>query len=150
MTYPRLLLFIVLTGMVFFIEAASGEIQINDARAKYHYQMFCQGCHTPDGQGGKGVPQLKDFVGHFLKSQQGREFLVRVPGSANSPLSNEQLAEVLNWVLIEFANISLSGKWTPYTAQEIAGYRNQPLFEIIQYRHQLLSEIGQTELLIQP
>ena len=57
---------------------------MNPERARYHYQMFCQGCHTPDGAGANAIPPLKDFMGYFLRSQRGREFMVRVPGSALS------------------------------------------------------------------
>lgn len=116
---------------------------INDARARYHYQMFCQGCHTPDGSGYGDIPPLKDTMGLFLRSEAGRGFLVRVPGSATSKLSHADLAEVLNWALVNFAGSSLpQGSYQPYSAQEVAELRAQPLQEIQQTRAGILAEIA--------
>ncbi|MCR8923101.1 cytochrome c [Dasania sp. GY-MA-18] len=117
----------------------------NERRAKFNYQMFCQGCHTQDGMGGRGVPQLKGFMGHFLSSQVGREYLVRVPGSANSVLDDEQLAEVLNWMLLNFAEDSLQASFQPYQASEVAGYRQQPLMEVLAYRKALVAALMKQE-----
>lgn len=115
--------------------------EINEARATYNYQMFCQGCHTPDGSGSGEVPALKDHIGVFLNTQQGREFLVRVPGAATSVLSDEKLAEVLNWIVVEFAGSSLSSPsaFKPYTAEELGPLRAKPLTEIVNYRREVLS-----------
>jgi hypothetical protein len=53
------------------------------------YMLQCRGCHRPDGAGTPGVvPPLAGFVGRFLGVPGGREFLVRVPGSAQSPLTD--------------------------------------------------------------
>ncbi len=116
---------------------------INEARAKYHYQMFCQGCHTPDGAGANAVPPLKDFMGYFLRSQRGREFMVRVPGSATSKLNDAQLAEVLNWSIDNFAGSSLApAGYEPYTAAEVGELRTRPLQEIENHRASVLAEIA--------
>ena len=41
-------------------------------------------------------------MGTFLTVPGGREYLVRVPGSAQSPLSDAELARVLNWMIRAF------------------------------------------------
>jgi mono/diheme cytochrome c family protein len=115
---------------------------INRQRAHYNYQMFCQGCHTPDGVGANAVPRMKDQVGYFLETRRGREYLVRVPGSATSALNDEQLAEVLNWIVQEFAGDSADESYERYTPTEVARLRQQPLNEVEQYRTQLLVEIA--------
>ena len=119
---------------------------INPERAKYHYQMFCQGCHTPDGAGANAIPPLKNFMGYFLRSQRGREFMVRVPGSALSTLDDAELAEVLNWSIDNFAGESLpAAGYTPYTSEEVAVLRAQPLQEIENHRASVLAEIAAQE-----
>jgi len=116
---------------------------INHARAQYNYQMFCQGCHTPDGSGYGDIPPLKNMMGTFLRSDEGRGFLVRVPGSATSKLSNADLAEVLNWTLENFAGASLpEGSYEPYSAVEVSALRAQPLQEIQATRASILAEIA--------
>lgn len=112
------------------------------ARAQFNYQLFCQGCHGPTGAGRKGVPQIRSEIGVFLKSQAGREYLVKVPGAANAPLTDAQLADVMNWTLNRFAGESLPLQWQEYTEQEVSEYRKQPLLEVLKYREQLLSELS--------
>ncbi len=135
-------------GMAFFglmLAPATQSADVNDARARYHYQMFCQGCHTPDGSGANAVPALKNQMGLFLRTEKGRGFLVRVPGSATSKLNSAQLAEVLNWSLDNFAGSSLpEGGYEPYTEAEVAQLRQQPLQEIENYRATVLAEIVAT------
>lgn len=116
--------------------------EMNLQRAQFNYQMFCQGCHTPDGSGARTVPRMKDHVGYFLATPRGREYLVRVPGSATSALDDEELAEVLNWIILEFAGDSVGEDYTRYTPVEVAQLRRQPLNEVEQYRAQLLVEIA--------
>jgi mono/diheme cytochrome c family protein len=120
--------------------------EINTQRAHYNYQMFCQGCHSPDGSGANSVPQMKNHLGRFLSTQDGREYLVRVPGSATSALGNEELAEVLNWILENFSGDSLDRSYQPYSATEVGQLRQDPLNEVAQYRAQLLTEIATTKV----
>jgi len=111
-------------------------------RVVFDYQMNCQGCHTPDGSGAGSVPALKEHVGVFLQSREGREFLVRVPGSATSALNDERLAAVLNWIVYEFAGDSLQTSFTPYTATEVGSLRKSPLNEVDDYREHVLRAIA--------
>ena len=120
------------------------QADINEDRARYHYQMFCQGCHTPDGSGVNAVPPLKGMMGVFLRSQRGREFMVQVPGSATSKLDDAQLAEVLNWCIETFSSSSLvNGEYLPYTAEEVGRLRQSPLQEIEHTRAAVLADIAQ-------
>ncbi|MEJ2445851.1 MAG: cytochrome c, class I [Exilibacterium sp.] len=115
------------------------DIDVN--RAKFNYQMSCQGCHTPDGSGHKSVPKLKGFIGHFLTTQKGREYLIKVPGSANSALDDRQLAEVLNWMILSFGGASTPEQWRHYRPEEVHEYRKNPLFEVNDYRANLVKQI---------
>jgi len=111
-------------------------------KAHFNYQMFCQGCHTPDGSGAKSVPRLKGHVGTFMQTSAGRQYLVRVPGSATSALDNEELAAVLNWIVAEFSGDSLKAGYRPYTAVEVGLLRRNPLNEVVRYREQVLADIA--------
>ena len=131
---------IILTSLL-LAPAAYTEPHINSERARFNYQLFCQGCHVGTGVGGKSVPSLRGFVGNFLLTQEGREYLVRVPGAAYSTLTDEQLAEVLNWILVSFAEKSLREEWRPFQATEVAVYRRSPLYEVVHYRAGLISRL---------
>jgi len=115
---------------------------LDNTRARYNYMLFCQGCHLPDGRGSEGhVPGLKGFVGHFLGVEGGREFLVQVPGSANSTIDAVQLAELLNWIVLEFADDSMPDNFSPYTEAEVASLRKNPLIDIEHVRADLIKKI---------
>jgi hypothetical protein len=129
-------------GLVFaLVGTAWGETQ-QPSRAHFHYQLFCQGCHGPGGEGDRAVPAFTDFVGKFLGSDEGREFLIRVPGSANAPLSDEELAEVLNWIVGQFAGSSEPAEWERFTEEEVTASRKKPLIQIIEYRATLLEALS--------
>lgn len=110
-------------------------------RAHYNYQMFCQGCHAPDGRGAGDIPRMKDHIGNFLATQDGREYLVRVPGAATSALSDTDLADVLNWMVQEFSGDSGWAGFQRYSPAEVGRLRQHPLNEVEQYRANLLAQM---------
>ena len=106
------------------------------------YMLQCRGCHLPDGGGTPGVvPPLAGHVGRFLTVPGGREFLVRVPGSAQSPLSDAELAEVLNWIVRRFGPVEVARSFEPYTAAEVARVRRPPLTDVDSVRRALIEKI---------
>jgi len=108
------------------------------------YMLHCQGCHLPDGGGSPGsVPSLTREIGRFLDAPGGRAFLVRVPGSFDSPLDDAELASVLNWMIGRF---DPGVTFVPYTAHEVAGYRGEPLTDVEGLRAELLDAIARREL----
>ena len=62
------------------------------------YRLHCSGCHQADGSGlpDGGVPPVRDALGWFLHTERGRAFLVQVPGTRQSPLSDARVAALLN------------------------------------------------------
>ena len=100
----------------------------NAQRAWQNWTLNCQGCHRPDGSGTEGTaPSLSGIVARFLSVPGGREYLARVPGVATSPLSNADLAEVVNWMLWRFDREHLPAQFEPYTADEMGRLRIAPL-----------------------
>ena len=101
--------------------AASGEATLR-AAARADYVLQCAGCHRVDGRGSTrhGIPDFRDSVGHFTRLPAGREYLIRVPGAAQSQLSDADLAAVLNWVLASFSAAQLPADFQPYTQAEVA------------------------------
>ncbi|MEP4890553.1 MAG: cytochrome c, class I [Aliiglaciecola sp.] len=120
---------------------ASAAETINEARALFNYQMLCQGCHVGDGSGGKDVPNLNGAVGIFLNSVAGREYLIKVPGAANSALDSKELAELMNWMIPVMGKDSVPDNFVPYTEQEVARLRQEPLMEVVEHRANLLKQI---------
>jgi hypothetical protein len=114
----------------------------NAQRAWQNWTLNCQGCHRFDGSGSDATaPGIAGTVAKFLLVPGGREYLIRVPGVATSPLSDADLAEVMNWMLWRFDKAHLPATFRPYTAAEIAPLRARPLrLEASQMRSSLLSQ----------
>lgn len=99
----------------------------DDHRAQVNYMIHCQGCHLPDAVGFAGrVPRMKDFAGYFLHSREGREFLIRVPGVSAAALPDDEIAELINWLLITYSVAQLPADFSPFTATEVASLRSRP------------------------
>lgn len=114
---------------------------------QFDYMLNCQGCHLPDGRGfpARNVPDLRGHMGKFLMVAGGREFLVQVPGSAQSGLSDAALARLLNWMLETFSPRQLPPSFTPFTPEEVAYLRQEPIIFVSGIREQLVNEIKKYE-----
>lgn len=111
--------------------------------AQFDYMMNCQGCHLPNGEGfpAHQVPAVKDHLGKFLHVEGGRQFLIQVPGSAQSDLSDEKLTSVINWMLTTFSPNELPESFSPYTAEEVGHLRQDPLIDVKGIRAKLITRI---------
>ena len=111
--------------------AAAADVPVGVSRpdlAWQHWVLNCQGCHRTDGSGSpQTAPPLVGVVAKFTNIAGGREYLARVPGVATSPLSDAELAELLNWLLWRFDRSHLKPNFRPYSADEIGLLRRQPL-----------------------
>ena len=114
----------------------------NAQRAWQNWTLNCQGCHRPDGTGSaETTPSLSGETAKFLAVPQGREYLARVPGVATSPLSDAQLAELLNWMLWRFDAAHLPKEFVPFNAAEVGRLRRAPLrLEASKVRAELLAQ----------
>ncbi len=132
--------------LVFMTFVASSIASADDQRAHFNYMLHCQGCHLPAAEGFAGkVPVMKDFVGYFLHSQEGREFLIRVPGVSHSALSDGEIVELMNWLLQTHSADQLPEPYTPFTETEVAQLRQDPEGDPERTRLRILGQIA-TEL----
>ena len=110
------------------------------------YVLHCRGCHGPNGAGAPGaVPPVRGELGNFLGVPGGREFLIRVPGTAQSQLSDARVAALLNWMLREFSPDAISPGFKQFTEDEVTRYRRPPLTDVGAAREKLVRAIEATE-----
>jgi cytochrome c553 len=109
------------------------------------YMLYCMGCHGAQAQGVPGkVPPLAHSIGRFMRSAAGRDYLMRVPGAANSVLSDAQLAAVLNWLAEEFNAGEITADMPKFTAAEVGARRHVPLGSVLAARREVVRDLAAT------
>jgi hypothetical protein len=107
--------------------------------AAVNYQLQCMGCHRADGSGEAGrVPSVRRSLALLSTIPEGRDFVIRVPGVAQSPLSNEETAALLNWMLKNLSDLQVPAGVADYSAAEVQRSRGAPLAEVKTLRARLL------------
>lgn len=109
--------------------------------ARTDYLLHCAGCHLPQGKGvPPEVPTLVESLGRIAASEEGRDYIARVPGASQAPITDAQLAAVLNWVLLEFNSETLPGSFIQLTAEEVGKSRARVLSDPLKMRKALWPE----------
>jgi hypothetical protein len=128
--------------------AASGNSTIaiqSPAQPAADYVLHCRGCHGPQGGAVEGkVPPLANAVGRFMRSEAGRDYVLRVPGVANAALSDERLAAVLNWTVEQFDSDNVTTELRRFTAAEVSRARRRPLLSVLAARRDVIRVLAAT------
>jgi len=93
------------------------------------YVEHCSGCHGMQGNSAPAeIPVLRDRVGYFMCTKEGREYLIRLPNVAYSDISdNRELADMMNFVVFGLGGNSAPRTAKPFTAGEVARLRTRAL-----------------------
>jgi cytochrome c553 len=121
---------------------AAGASAAAPRHAESNYLLACGGCHGLSGVSNGGrVPQLKGLVGYYLRSREGRAYLPRLPNIAFAALNDQELADLLNYVVFDLGGASTPAGAKPYAAAEVARRRAHPLTEVAlsAYRRRLVT-----------
>jgi hypothetical protein len=114
--------------------------------AQVAYLTSCGGCHGIEGISAPGsVPTLSGLTGSFMCTQQGREFLIRLPDVALTTLSDRMLTEVMNFVVFDMGAPVAGGRPArPYTVAEVARLRREPLTDtgLTAYRNRVVAGLA--------
>jgi mono/diheme cytochrome c family protein len=106
------------------------------------YVLYCMGCHGPEAQGVPGkIPALATGLALFMRAPAGRDYVLRVPGAANSALSDAQLTAVLNWLAARFPAPDVPPP-APFTVAEVSQLRHQPLADVLATRREVVRQLA--------
>ena len=111
--------------------------------AELNYLQYCSGCHQSDGGGSVSnhVPPLPGSVGNFLYTTRGRAFVIQVGGVAQAPISDAEVAALLNWMLAAFDKSNLPRDFSPYTAAEVGAARTTRPADLAAARARAVAEL---------
>ncbi len=113
---------------------------------RVNYELQCMGCHLADGTGESGrVPSVRSTLVPFSMIPEGREFVLRVPGVAQSALTDADIAAVLNWMARQLSDTALPAGFRDYDAGQVHALRGRPLAQVSQARQKLLERIERIE-----
>lgn len=116
--------------------------------ARSDYIEHCGGCHGLAGTSAPAkVPVLRDRVGYFMCTPEGRDYLVRLPNVAHAPLTDQQeMADLLNYVVFGLGGDSAPQGATPFAAEEVGKLRQNPLSDasLVQKRARLVAAMIRT------
>ena len=121
------------------------------------YSSNCASCHGPDGLGVAGAfPPLAEHAGHLYNADRdylpqlilyGLQGPIEVAGQtyngqmpAWKQLGDDEIAELLDYLLTNWGNETITENFAPYTAEDVAPFRNEDLApEDVHKLHQQLN-----------
>ncbi|GAB7550056.1 cytochrome C [Cupriavidus sp. CuC1] len=117
--------------------ATTANAQAELRHARDNYLLHCSGCHQPDARGkpSAGIPDMRETVPLLLATPAGRAFLIQVPGTSASALSDAEIAGLMNWLMP-----ALTGRHDvpAFSTEEVSRYRRQPLDDVSAHRAEIL------------
>ena len=113
-----------------------------DAHWQTLFVLHCSGCHRADGSGhARSVPDLRDNLGHFMATPEGRRFVLQVPGVKQARVSDEEVAQLTNWMLRTFAPDNVPPGTRPYGAEEVRAARRSALADVSGERRRVVAAL---------
>lgn len=93
--------------------------------ARGDYVEHCAGCHGVQGLSAPAkLPELRGRVGYMMCTDDTRAYLLRLPNIAKSRIAdNQQLADMLNFMVFGLGGESVIPGTRPFTAGEVAHER---------------------------
>lgn len=108
------------------------------------YMLYCMGCHGAEAQGVPGkIPALAGNLARFMRTPEGRNYVLRVPGAANSALPDARLAAVLNWLSEQYP-APHEAPPAAFTVAEVTAARRAPLADVQQARRAVVAALAAT------
>lgn len=129
--------------MTLGVSAVAHQAVAAERSATKNYILRCLGCHGADGSGApkQGIPAFPGLVDPLYSNDKGRTYLVHVPGVTASSLTNNEIAEVLNYVADRWAKAP--EQLQRFTAQEVQERQQVPVKDVVALRRALTEQLRQ-------
>ena len=108
----------------------------------FSYLLHCSGCHIEDGSGDPPeVPDLRQNLDKLLTSDEGRGYMLRVPGVTDSPITMQEMADLMNWMISKF--YPELEEFEPYSAAEVQAGRDNRLANPVKFRKEYFPQLSE-------
>ena len=105
----------------------------------FSYLLHCSGCHIEDGSGDPPeVPDLRQDLDLLLETAAGRSYMLRVPGITDTPITTQEMADLMNWMVEKFYPELES--FEKFNADEVRQGRADRLANPLEARKQIMAE----------
>jgi hypothetical protein len=74
-----------------------------------------------------------------VQSAEGRDFILRVPGVVGVPITAQEVADLLNWMIGSY--YPGNSGFEPFTLDEIESGRERPLYDPLTYRKLMFPDL---------
>jgi hypothetical protein len=101
-------------------------------QAQSDYVEHCGGCHGVQGDASPAdLPSLRGRVGWFMCTPEARAYLLHLPNVARSRITdNDQLADLLNFMVFGLGGASTPKNAKPFGAAEVERERKSPFTSV--------------------
>lgn len=127
---------IVLASFMLVAAASADPAPGDSGKARAKYILHCSGCHGLNGEGTieGGIPGFPKSVRYIADLEQGRDYILHVPGVVSTNMPDADVAEVLNYILDRWG-----GDEDPayFSAEEVTRRRSKPDRDIVMFRREI-------------
>lgn len=131
-------------GLAALVSMAAGPASAGELQPRTNYILRCTGCHGMDGAGSPvgGIPDFRNYVGAFAGDDEGRTYILHVPGVIGASLTDNEIAGVINFIMATWAGSSLPAGHTPFTAAEVTERRARPVEDVVVFRRAIVARLS--------
>ena len=94
------------------------------------------------GSANGGIPDFRGLVGAFAGDDDGRTYVMHVPGVVGSGLSDAEIAGVMNYVFETWGEKSLPAPYVPFTPDEVTARRARPVDDVVAFRRDVVEKLS--------
>lgn len=108
-----------------------------------NYLLRCSGCHGLEGDGviAGGIPPFPGFIDIFFRDEESRLYLMHVPGVVSASLTDQEIAEVMNYVLDRWGTPGSNAAY--FSEEEVTHLRAKSVPDVVVLRRSITARLEQ-------
>ncbi|WP_336268517.1 c-type cytochrome [Vreelandella arctica] len=107
-----------------------------------NYSLHCAGCHGQNGTGVEhaGIPPFPGFINRFFEDEEGRLYLMHVPGVVGAGMPNNDIASVMNYLVDRWGQADQKVNY--FTEEEVDNLRSQEVADVVELRRSITQRLA--------